>query len=135
MGSGKTGRFFHKPARYLRNRILITSGDPAGIGLQTACRALLRLGPKKNLQFLIWTEHGAADLHIPPFKTQTFETGALALQSLFKEDHILQIKSPGGPMEWLTAAGRLCWKGEAQALVTGPVRKSFWGGLWDKQRC
>ena len=130
MGERKKGRIFYKTARLMtgQKRILVTTGDPAGIGLKAAFKALARFKPKKNLQFLIWTSREAQALTSPHFKTLIFKEEAPALKSPFAEDKILQIKSLKKPLDWLTASAKLCLKGQAQALVTGPVRKRLLSG-------
>lgn len=130
MGERKKGWFFHKTAFHLTGprRILVTTGDPLGIGLKAAWQALLSLQPKKNIQFLIWTNRRAKTLTSPHFKTLTFKEESSALKSPFKEDQILQIKSLGTAKDWLISAGQLCLKGQAQVLITGPVRKQLLSG-------
>ncbi|MCZ0932360.1 MAG: 4-hydroxythreonine-4-phosphate dehydrogenase PdxA [Oligoflexia bacterium] len=117
-----------KPVFYknfpLKNRIALTTGDPKGVGLFITKKALKILGPKKSFQFLIWTRRQADTFKIPAFKTLAFSNSAQAFASDFKENHLLQIKSKGGPGDWLLEAGRSALNQEVSALVTGPVNKN-----------
>ena len=117
-----------KPVFYktfpLKNRIALTSGDPQGVGLFITKKALKILGPKKSFQFLIWTQRQADTFKIPAFKTLAFSSPAQAFASPFKESHLLQIKSKGGPGDWLLEAGERALNQEVSALVTGPVNKN-----------
>ena len=124
MGREKESFFFRHSPFPLKNRLALTTGEPSGIGKRIALQALKILGPKKGFQFLIWTDDKTKALQVPPFQTLLFKTGKEALKSPFKENYILQIKSSGGPGDWLEEAGRLCLKKELSALLTGPVSKA-----------
>ena len=115
---------FYKTSWPLKNRIALTTGDPKGLGFFIAKKALSRLGPKKNFQFLIWTKQQAETLKIPGFKTRSFSSSDQALDGEFKENHLLQIKSKKGPGAWLLSACEKALNQEISALITGPVNKS-----------
>ncbi len=119
MDRGKTNRLFHSHSFPLKNRLALTTGE--GLGFHIACQALKKLGPKKNIQFLIWTHE--EELNIPPFQTLVFKNARSALKSPFKEEELLQIKSSSTAMDWLKEAGEICLKREASALLTGPMSK------------
>ena len=123
MDNGTKGVFSYHSSFPVKNRLALTTGDPLGIGQKITAQALTRLGPKKAFQFLVWTKDSAPILHLPKFKTVVFKTSLQALKSPFKENHILQIKNPGGPGDHLEEAGHLCLKKELSALLTGPVSK------------
>lgn len=124
MDRGKKSFFFHHSPFPLKNRLALTTGDPSGIGKKVAARALNNLGLQKNFQFLIWTDNRTQTLKLKNFQTLTFKTSEQALKSPFKESHILQIKSSGGPGDHLEEAAKLCLKKELSALITGPVSKA-----------
>ena len=123
MDRGKKESFCHPPASFLKNRIALTTGDPKSIGRFVISEALKKTGPQKNFQFLVWTEKQSKTLKIPKFQTASFKTGALALQSPFKESQILQVKSSKSPGDWVEEAARFCLKKKLSALITGPVSK------------
>ena len=111
------------PMSYLQNRIALTAGDPAGIGKTVFRKALSKLGPQKNFQFLIWTELSARTFRLPGFQTLVCKNSEQALQKPFRAHQILQIKSEGGPADWLEDSAHLCLEKKTEALVTGPVSK------------
>ena len=115
---------FYKTKFPLKNRIALTTGDPKGVGYFITKKALKKLGPKKNFQFLIWTHQQADTLRIPPFKTSLFTNSDQALKSPFKERSLLQIKSKKDSGAWLLDASQKALNQEVSALVTGPVNKS-----------
>lgn len=125
MGRGKKGFFFHSSIFPLKNRLALTTGDPQGIGKKITVQALKKLGPVKNFQFLLWTSPKEAPLKIPGFQSLVFKDHREALKEPFQENQILQIRSPGGVGDQLIEAGGLCLRGEASALITGPVRKEL----------
>ena len=125
MDREKKSLFFPHLLFPLRNRLALTTGEASGVGKKIAIQALKILRPQKNFQFLVWTDDKSKTLQIPPFQTLTFKTSKQALNSPFKENLLLQIKSSGGPGDWLEEAGSLCLKKELSALLTGPISKAL----------
>ena len=107
-----------------QKRLAITTGDPKGVGFFITQQSLKKLGPKKNFQFIVWSNRQSPTLKIPPFKTLVFKKEALAFKSKFREDHLLQIKTGGGVGTCLQQAGAKALSGEVSALITCPVNKS-----------
>ena len=116
---------FYKTKFSLKNRIALTTGDPKGVGCFIAKQALKKLGTKKNFQFIVWTHSQADTFRIPSFKTLVFSNSTQAFACRFKNSHLLQIKSKGGPGDWLLDAGHRALRRELSALVTGPVSKGL----------
>lgn len=115
----------HSSTLSLNHQIALTTGDPCGIGKFAAKEALRRLGPKKQFQFLVWTDPKEKIFKVPGFQTSSFKSISSALKEDFCENIILQIKSQGGPGKQLLEAGELCLHKKASALITGPVRKKL----------
>jgi len=132
MDRGKKGFILHHSPFPVKNRLALTTGNPEGIGKFIAKKALERLGPKKNFQFLVWTETYSKTLKISSFQTVVFKTSYQALKSPFKENYILQIKSPGGPGGHLKDIAKLCLNSQISALITGPVSKTVMKKQKDK---
>ena len=107
-----------------QKRLALSAGDPAGIGTIIAEQALSRIGPKKNIQFLLWTDKNTKTIQVSAFKIRAYKSAKEALKSPFVEDQILQIKSQGGPGDWLKEMAQLCLKKKTDAIITGPVKKS-----------
>ena len=114
----------------MNHRLALTTGDPLGIGKKIVELSLKKLGPKKKFQFMVWTDSKAKTFKIPSFQTLVFQTGKQALKHPFKENQILQIKSPLETGDQLEEAAKLCLNKQASALITGPVSK----GMMKKQK-
>ena len=114
-------RIFYNNKFFLKNRVGITTGDPKGIGMFVAIQGLQKLKPKKDFQFVIWTNKKS--FSVSPFKVKSFKTAKEALASPFNPNEILQIKSSCSAGDWVEEAARLCLEKKLSALVTGPISK------------
>ena len=109
-------------------RVALTTGDPGGIGPFIVEKALRKLKPQKNLQFLVWTDKSKKALKIPGFKTRVFKSLNQALKLDFDSKVLLEIKKKS-PFEQLNEASKACLKKESFALITAPVKKSLLKGF------
>lgn len=107
----------------LRHRVGVTTGDPEGIGRIVAKKAFLRLGIKKNVQFVLWTSNKTHPLKAPPFDTKALSSPEAALSEPFNENTLLEVKSRQSPGHWIEEAAKLCLGGRLSSLVTGPLSK------------
>lgn len=98
------GLYFH-PRMKRKIRIVITIGDPCGIGPYVTARALRRLRTVRNAEFLVV---GDAD--------------ALSGVGRFKPGQP-SLASAKASLAYLTQAVRLLKEGKADGLVTGPICK------------
>lgn len=109
-----------------QKRILITTGDRDGIGLEVTAKALASLRLHKDFQFFIYVdkrdasskwsqmimkEYDATQVPEDRLKLSNFETRVVIVLS----------KSP--PPRWVEAATRLVIEEWADGLVTGPLSK------------
>ena len=90
-----------------------------------AKRGLKRLGPKKNIQFVVWTDKKSPRLKIPSFQVKTCSTVREALKAPFEESRLLQIRSPRPAGIWVEECARLCLDRSFSAMVTGPLSKGL----------
>ena len=125
MAGRKKSRSLRKNPVRVRHRIGLTTGDPEGIGFLTAKMGLKRLGPKKNFQFLLWTDKNSPRLRVPAFQVKTVSNGEEALKAPFSESLLLQIRSPQRAGEWVETCARLCLNHSLSAMVTGPLSKGL----------
>ena len=102
-------------------RVAITVGE--GAGPLVAQKALQRLKPQKNIQFILWREAGSAPLKLPSFQVKPFAGAKAALQAPFAENVLPEIQSKSPPGDWVAEAARLCLQKQTASLVTGPCRK------------
>ncbi len=120
-------------------RIILTPGEPAGIGPELAIRAAqqaqdFELAAVCDPKLLHQTAGAlnvnlnlrVIDMHAPPRPTNTGELACLPipLRTAAKPGILDKANAPY-VLETLANAGECCLAGCAQALVTGPVQKSI----------
>lgn len=108
----------------------ITTGDPDGIGLEVAVKALTRVGPQRDFRFYLFRSP-----HIQPslarklsksFRRRQFSSWpeALEYKSKNKKD-LLEIVSPSVAPFWVETAAQACRLGTLDAMVTAPLSKQL----------
>jgi 4-hydroxythreonine-4-phosphate dehydrogenase len=109
-------------------KIVITTGDLDGIGLEVTAKALEKVGPQRGLQF-----YYCRGLKSPPsllrrigrkFKVKRFLSWPEALDyepKSYKE--IIEITSAQPPPKWVENAAVSAFHKKIDALVTGPLSK------------
>jgi 4-hydroxythreonine-4-phosphate dehydrogenase len=107
-------------------RILITTGDPDGIGWEVTAKALSAIGPKAGIQFVYFRHTSAVNLgpKLKRFKTSVVSGLDAALAEKFDSKTAIEVRSPKAPGHWVEEAARACMKGSFQALVTAPLSKT-----------
>lgn len=106
-------------------RLLITTGDPDGIGLEVTTKALLKI-PRSSTQFVIWRSPHVcqSDLsRLKKLRPLTIESSE-DLKNVTLKSGLVEIVSTLPPARWVEDAARLCLQKKANALVTGPLSKS-----------
>jgi 4-hydroxythreonine-4-phosphate dehydrogenase len=109
-------------------RVHITTGDPDGIGLEVSLKALSLLGPKKDIQFVLWRAP-LANKEVLKLADNRFNRISIKENSLFthqekREKSLLDIATSHLPTQWVVKATKHCLKNKnAEALVTGPLSK------------
>ncbi len=108
-------------------RILVTTGDVDGIGLEVTIKALARLGPQKKSQFIIYRSSLVAAKSLAKLNRKfqriivsDLET-ALALSA--RPQQLIEIADLRSPAVWVEEAGKACFENRAASLVTGPLSK------------
>ncbi len=109
-------------------RVHITTGDPDGIGLEVSLKALNTLGPKKDIQFILWRSPSAnkeiLKLADSRFNRINIKENSLSANYEKKENTLLDIVTPDSPTQWVVKATKSCLKNKStEALVTGPLSK------------
>jgi 4-hydroxythreonine-4-phosphate dehydrogenase len=119
-------------------KIIITTGDLDGIGLEVSVKALSRLGPQAKTCFILWRGPKIS----PRLKSQlgrrfkvttaTSLAEALTLKKVSPKD-LIEIVSSTSPALWVEESARACYEKRADALVTAPLSKPeiFRAGLKD----
>ena len=111
-------------------KIHITTGDPDGIGLEVSLKALSLLGPKKNIQFVLWRS-ATAKKEILQVVDKCFNRTRINKTKLIKGDYkkkeniLLDLADSPSPTQWVVNAAKQCLKNKTnEALVTGPLSKT-----------
>jgi 4-hydroxy-L-threonine phosphate dehydrogenase PdxA len=108
-------------------KVLVTTGDVDGIGLEVAIKALLKVGPQPRCQIIVWLSN-----RIPKAKLKTLSKKfkiiwaqnldeALRLPILAK--NLILIHSPLSPALWVEQSAKACFEKRADSMVTGPLSK------------
>jgi 4-hydroxy-L-threonine phosphate dehydrogenase PdxA len=108
-------------------RILITTGDPDGIGWEVTSKALTALGPRAGVQFFFFRRAGARQT--APALDRRFHR--IAVSSLdeaarvpFAPRTLIEIRRPTPAALWVEEAAKACLSGHFHALVTAPLSKT-----------
>ena len=112
------------------NTVHITTGDIDGIGLETSIKALAKLGPQRNIQFILWRSaqvNNEVLKQIDKYFNRISVNEKILLDSSYKkkkENFLLDMVGPPTPTQWVVRAAEHCLKNkETTALVTGPLSK------------
>lgn len=110
-------------------RIVITTGDIDGIGMEVTSKALSKIKPKKGIQFYLWRSPKASKKHLKIldcyFSRHTFYDWNSALK--FNGDchkSLIDIESSDSPARWVEISAQSALKHSVDALVTGPLSKA-----------
>lgn len=109
-------------------RIAVTTGDTDGIGSEVACKALARLGPQPNVQFLLWRGPDSSQLEdkllSSKFSLVRSADQADVWRLPFDKQQLIDIRSVHAPAQWAMTAAQACMTKLCDALVTGPLSKT-----------
>ena len=109
-------------------RIAITSGDQDGIGPEVTVKALIKIGPKKGVQFFLWRGIGFSKKDLfrlgRKFRLKTVTSWSEALKVASENPkELIDINSALSPAHWVEEAGGACFFGHIDALATAPLSK------------
>jgi len=110
------------------NNVILTTGDIDGIGQEVTFKALQKIGPKKNHQFIVFMNKGSKQL--AKYKTNKFNIHSYKSLNEFltgnkahKYTDLILIKSTKPPTEWVVQATLAGIQKKISALVTAPLSK------------
>lgn len=109
-------------------RIVITTGDTDGIGLEVTAKALERVGPRRGVLFMMFRAPGSSPSLLRRigrrFTVRSFNSWPEALQHVPKSaKELVEIVSSQSPAKWVETAAVGCFHGRVSGLVTGPLSK------------
>lgn len=111
-------------------RVIVTTGDPDGIGWEVTAKALNRLGPQPGVQFTVMAplmvprQHGRTLQIGCKFRRQVVSSLAEALSLPQTPGTLIEVRSEKPAAHWVEEAAQACLKGNYQALVTAPLSKT-----------
>ena len=116
-------------------RIFLTSGDIYGVGLEVTLKSLIKLGPQKDIQFvLLRSGLFSHQKHLFKVLLKKFKVHSLKVSYLnshifhtpsLLSENLIDIHTPRLPTHWVAEAAKQCLKKPKDcALVTGPLSKS-----------
>ncbi len=117
-----------------KNRIIISLGDPAGIGPEVILKALGAIDSSIEAEPLIVGCKETMEIIYSKLKSQGIKAIAnpknLTIKDIPYQEKICPGKSSKAAgkasFDWLTVATKLMLKGHGRALITGPVAKHSW---------
>lgn len=108
-------------------RLLITTGDPDGIGSEVTAKALAEIGPQPTFQIVIYRSPYVLPQDLK-LLDQKFHRLTLSDNDAWPAEMnprtIIDIVSSKAPALWVEHAAKLCQKKKAHGLVTAPLSKT-----------
>lgn len=104
-------------------RIAITTGDIDGIGLEVTVKALQKIGPQANSQFLVYRSIDSTHFRLPKFeRVQVLDLQeALAIKT--KKNQLIEIVRGDSPALWVEEVASACLLKQLDSMVTAPLSK------------
>jgi 4-hydroxythreonine-4-phosphate dehydrogenase len=130
MASKEARRGYDHLKRKNMKRILLTSGDPNGVGLEVTAKALEKLGPQKGVQFILFR---SSDSELKQLKRIDKKFNRIVVKSLeeafslnnLKASDLIDIESSESAPRWVEVAATACHKKHADGMVTAPLSKTL----------
>lgn len=109
-------------------QIGITSGDHDGVGPEVISKALRKIGPQKDVQFVLWRNSHFPEKDLrrikKSFKLVTVNSWVEALGSKRNSPkQILDICGKNNPALWVEEAAQGCFFQHLDGMATGPLSK------------
>lgn len=120
--------------------VAITTGDPDGVGFEVACKALIDLGPQKNVNFFLFRDSNQEKKQVRYFKLLDKKFARLTFPNVVDavnfwnvlkrfnsndSGFIFDIASKDDAATWVIMALHLCQKNILNSMVTGPLSKTL----------
>ncbi len=109
-------------------KIAVTTGDPDGIGLEVACKALLSFQGARAVFFLWRSRQSESQKHLrflrKHYNCHTATNLTTALQTPAKVGEVVEIVSDSSPAMWVQESAQFCLQKKLSALTTGPLSKT-----------
>lgn len=113
-------------------RLAITTGDVDGIGLEVACKALLRIKSSQSVQFVLFRSsklHGKkAPLLLEKLRRHLKSVVVSSLSDAIHSDlnsfQLIEVSSENSPGAWFVEAALASKESLLDGIITGPLSKA-----------
>lgn len=110
-------------------RLAITSGDADGIGFEIASKALYKVGPKKNWQFVLFRSPKASKRDLNrldrSFRRQTVSSWHEVMTTPAASHRVLiDVCSSLSPARWVEVVAQAALLGHIDGIATAPISKT-----------
>ncbi|MBO9668179.1 MAG: 4-hydroxythreonine-4-phosphate dehydrogenase PdxA [Bdellovibrio sp.] len=110
-----------------RLRIALTTGDQDGIGFEVTAKALHKLGPQKNVQFIVWRSDSVSSKYLKLIDQKFQRITVDTLEEALKIDgpYLIDICSDLSPAQWVEITAKACLKKKIDGMATAPLSKTL----------
>lgn len=107
-------------------RLIITTGDPDGIGWEVTVKALNELGPQRQIQFIVYRplNQKSSCKFNRKFKVQPAPSLTAALADRFDPKWLIEVRSPEPPARWVEEAAQAGMSRSVAGMITAPLSKT-----------
>jgi 4-hydroxythreonine-4-phosphate dehydrogenase len=107
-------------------KVVVTTGDIDGIGLEVAAKALHTLGPQKNVQIILFRSENADSRYFKLLDKKWSRITVDSLEEALKIDgpYLVDIESDLSPAAWVELTAKACMKKQVDAIATAPLSKT-----------
>lgn len=111
-------------------KIILTSGDPNGIGLEVTAKALEKLGPQKGVRFIVMRSALSEIRQLKRIDKKFQRVVVTSLEQALNEDLrsarvLIDVVHPLGAPHWVKEAALACHKKKAHGMTTAPLSKTL----------
>ena len=109
----------------MNKKILITTGDKDGIGLEVALKAFSKMGPQVGIQFIFYRSSLVKTKLKKSLQNSFNHISVSSLKEALEitDKNLIEIVSSQSPATWVEEAAKACLSKKSHALVTGPLSK------------
>lgn len=107
-------------------KLVVTTGDVDGVGLEVAAKALDTLGPQRNVQVILFRSEKSDVRYLKMIDKKWSRITVESFEEALKISgpYLLDIESNLSPAEWVEISAKACMMRQVHALATAPLSKT-----------
>jgi 4-hydroxythreonine-4-phosphate dehydrogenase len=107
-------------------KVVVTTGDIDGIGLEVAAKALYTLGPQKNTQIILFRGENADPRYLKMLDKKWTRITVDSFEEALKIEgpYLVDVESDLAPAAWVEIAAKACTNKKVHAMATAPLSKT-----------